>query len=228
MEDPLHAGSGDPGLTLIETLAWDGTTILRLDLHLQRLTRSAARLGWPCDRDATRLALRGAAPADPARLRLTLDATGALRVTAAPMPPAKPRWAVTLAALRLQSGDPWLTVKSSRRTAYDTTRAALAVGTDEAIFLNERGQVCDGTISTVFFDRGQGLRTPPLRCGLLPGVLRASLAVPEEVLLATDLPHVTLWVGNSLRGLIPADFTLVQISPPEAPALTAPDCRAGI
>ena len=50
------------------------------------------------------------------------------------------------------------------------------------------------------------MRTPPLACGLLPGVLRASLACPEEVLLARDLPHVRLWLGNALRGLRPARF----------------------
>ena len=30
------------------------------------------------------------------------------------------------------------------------------------------------------------------------------LACGEEVLLSDDLPKVRLWVGNSLRGLIPA------------------------
>jgi 4-amino-4-deoxychorismate lyase len=51
------------------------------------------------------------------------------------------------------------------------------------------------------------MRTPPLTCGLLPGVLRAELGLPEEVLMAADLPHVRRWVGNSLRGLIPAVWT---------------------
>jgi branched-subunit amino acid aminotransferase/4-amino-4-deoxychorismate lyase len=113
-------------------------------------------------------------------------------------------WRLGLAGMRLQSDDPWLTLKTTRRPAYDAARAALPTGLDEVIFLNERGEVCDGTITTLFYDRGQGLRTPPLACGLLPGVLRAELALPEEVLLARDLPRVRLWVGNSLRGLIPA------------------------
>ena len=77
---------------------------------------------------------------------------------------------------------------------------------DEVVFRNERGQVCDGSITTVFFDRGQGMRTPPLASGLLPGVLRAEIGCPEEVLMAEDLPLVRLWVGNAVRGLIPADF----------------------
>ena len=75
---------------------------------------------------------------------------------------------------------------------------------DEVILLNEKDEVCEGTITNLFFDRGQGLRTPPLACGLLLGVLRADLACPEEVLAADDLPRVRLWVGNALRGLIPA------------------------
>ena len=90
--------------------------------------------------------------------------------------------------------------------AYDQARAALPERLDEVLFQNERGEVCDGSISTVCFDRGQGMRTPPLTSGLLPGVLRAEMGCPEEVLLAADLPQVQLWIGNALRGLIPGIF----------------------
>jgi len=206
VEDALHAGAGDPGLTLIETLGWDGVAFPRLDLHMDRLARSAARLGWACDPQAARAALQAAAPTTAARMRLTLDARGQVQVQAAPLPPTKPHWRVGLAAQRLSSGDPWLTLKSSHRPAYDAARAALPEGLDEILLQNERGEVCDGSITTVFFDRGQGMRTPPLSCGLLPGVLRAEMAVPEETLAVGDLPHVRLWVGNSLRGLIPATW----------------------
>ena len=44
------------------------------------------------------------------------------------------------------------------------------------MLLNERGEVCEGTITSVFVDIGDGaLLTPPLRCGLLPGVLRGEM-----------------------------------------------------
>ena len=112
MEGALRAGSADPGLTLIETLGWDGTAFPRLALHLARLAQSAVRLGWTCDRAAADRALQAAAPDGPARMRLTLDATGKVHVQAAPLPPAKPHWTVALASTRLRSTDPWLTVKS--------------------------------------------------------------------------------------------------------------------
>lgn len=207
MESALREGGRDEGLRLIETLAWDGAALVRVERHLARLAASAARLGWGCDPSAARAALVAGRSA-PARLRLTLDRAGRIDVTEAPLPPAAPLWRVGLAQARLEAADPWLTVKSTRRAAYDAARAALPAGLDEVMFLNRAGQVCDGTITTVFFDAGQGLCTPPLACGLLPGVLRAELLetgqAREAVLMAQDLPQVRLWVGNSLRGLIPA------------------------
>ena len=210
MESTLRRGAGAPGLRLIETLGWDGAGFARLQLHLARLAASAACLGWVCDLGAVHAALTGAVRDTPVRVRLTLDAGGDLSVTLAAMPPQAVQWRVGLAATRLSSTDPWLSLKSTNRTAYDTARAQLPSGLDEVIFQNERGEVCDGTISTVFFDAGQGLCTPPLACGLLPGVLRAEMLetgkAREAVLHAADLGRVQLWLGNSLRGLIPAVF----------------------
>ncbi len=208
MESALRAGADQPGLKLIETLAWDGAALLRLPLHMARLQRSAQTLGWRCDLAQVEAALRRALPVNPARIRLTLDAMGQTLVQTADLPARKSEWRIGLASARLTSNDPWLGIKSTNRQTYDAARANLPEGLDEVIFQNERGELCDGSITTVFFDRGQGMRTPPLHCGLLPGVLRAEMAVPEELLLARDLPQVRLWVGNSLRGLIPAAYVV--------------------
>ncbi len=133
----------------------------------------------------------------PARLRLVLDRAGGLAVTEGALVPAAGPWRLGLAPARLASGDPWLGVKTTRRAAYDAARAALPEGLDEVVFQNERGEVCDGTITTVFFDAGEGLRTPPLASGLLPGVLREEMLETglcrEALLAAGDLGRVRLW-----------------------------------
>jgi 4-amino-4-deoxychorismate lyase len=210
MESTLRRGAGAPGLMLIETLGWDGSAFARLDLHMARLAASAARLGWACDLHGAHSALALLNVSVATRVRLTLDARGKFAVSVAAMPVDATLWQVGLAVQRLVSDDPWLGIKSTNRAAYDGARANLADGLDEVIFQNERGEVCDGSISTVFFDAGQGLCTPPLTCGLLPGVLRAEMlalgGVREAVLHASHLGRVQLWVGNSLRGLIPAVF----------------------
>ena len=200
LESPLRI-QPLPGLKLIETLLWDGTAYPRLALHLARLAQSATTFEFACDPQAVTALLPR--PEGPARVRLTLDASGA-QVTLAPLPPTAPLWHLALAPECLSSADPFLRHKTTHRQLYDRARAQLPPGIDEMIFANERGELCEGTITNIFFDRGQGLRTPPLTSGLLPGVLRCELACPEEPLLLADLPQVRLWVGNALRGLIPS------------------------
>jgi 4-amino-4-deoxychorismate lyase len=207
VEGALREGGREPELRLIETLGWNGARLVRGERHLARLARSAARLGWGCDVAAARAVLLAGRGAAPARLRLTLDRDGDLAVTEGPLVPVAGPWRLGLAEAPLAAGDPWLTVKTTRRAAYDAARAALPGGLDEVVFRNERGEVCDGTITTLFFDAGEGMATPPLASGLLPGVLREEMleqGTREEVLRVVDLPRVRLWVGNSLRGLIPA------------------------
>lgn len=198
VESPLRAA---PDTRLIETALWDGACCPRLAGHLARITLGARRLGWtPPDA----LAFTGP-QGQPARLRLLLGPDGAA-VETAPLPAPIPLWRLGIAAQRLRSDDPWLAVKSTHRPAYDAARAAIGP-LHEVLLLNERGEVCDGSITTLFFDRGQGLRTPPLSSGVLPGVLRAEMLAQgtrEEVLMPDDLPRLRLWVGNALRGLCPA------------------------
>ena len=64
----------------------------------------------------------------------------------------------------------------------------------------------------MFVREGNRLLTPPLRCGLLPGVLRSALLAQgeaiEAVLTVGDIKTASregrLRVGNALRGLMPA------------------------
>ena len=175
-------------------MLWDGA-YPRLDLHMERLMRSAAALGWAAPRvDLPR-------PAGGARVRLMAEASGAVSAEVFALPAAKPEWVVGVSPVVL-AYSPLRRFKTNDRGDYEAAR--LGMIWDEALMLNEKGEVCEGTITTVFFDRGQGLRTPPLSCGLLEGVLRAEIGAPEEVLRVEDLPYVRLWVGNALRGLIPA------------------------
>lgn len=198
----------DPGLKLIETFGWDGTRFVRLDRHRARMAASAAALGFPFDLAAFAAALPAAPGPAPLRLRLTLDRQGRFDLAAAALAANPDRWRLAIAERPVRAGDPRLAHKTTDRALYDDARAGLADGIDELLFLNERGEVAEGTITNLFFDRGAGLRTPPRGSGCLPGCLRAELldegAAREEVLLAADLPHVQLWMGNSLRGLIPA------------------------
>lgn len=206
MEEPVR-GSDAP--KLIETLAHrPGAGLVRLALHLDRLQEGAARLGYPCDRAAAQAALEAAAPDGPARMRLTLDADGRLEVSAAPLPAEASEWRYVLSDVRLDPDDPMRQVKSTSRAPYVAARAAMPGGADEALLLNTRGELAEGTISTLFLERDGVLLTPPLASGALPGVLRRALLdegrAREAVLWPADLAGGGVRFGNSVRGLIRA------------------------
>lgn len=217
LESALRDGDG-AGFDLIETLRWEpGSGFLRLERHLQRLYASAAALGFRHDAEAIGKALGEAVAGSTAaqRVRLLLSAGGTVSAAAQPYEPlaADRIWTLRIARTRFISSDPLLRHKTSRRAAYQHARSEFLVQqADEVILLNERGEVCEGTITTLFIDRGDGmLLTPPLECGLLAGVLRGELLdqgkAREAILHPDDLraPN-TIHVGNSLRGLIPANL----------------------
>lgn len=214
-EGALRDGD-QPGHALIETLRWQpGAGFARLDRHLARLAASAAALGFKHARSEATDALDDAVGGDaPLRVRLTLGRDGAAAVTTAPFVPvaAGTVWRIKIAATRLDSADPLLAHKTTRRGAYDRARAEFGPHeADEVLLTNERGELCDGTITTLFADTGDGgpLLTPALCCGLLAGVLRGEMIdegrAREAVLTPRDLTAAkALFVGNALRGLIPA------------------------
>jgi len=202
---------------LIETLLWtrDGGFDLLAE-HLARLAVSSTALGFPYDEAAVRAALAGAVAASPdarLRVRLVSHVDGALETGATPIDPVPggALWKVVLARRRFSSSDPLLRHKTTRRDLFEgeLAEAAAREGADEVLFLNERGEVCEGARCNVFLARGGGLLTPPVSCGLLPGTLRARLIASgrarEEILrLENFSAPAEFYLGNSVRGLVRA------------------------
>jgi 4-amino-4-deoxychorismate lyase len=201
--------------SLIETLRWQPDAgFLRLDQHLRRLSRSADALGFRQPQDAKGKLQKEVSGDVPLRVRLVMSYRGKMEVTATPFEPVPEEtvWRLKVAKTKLQSEDSLFRHKTTRREPYEAARAEFSKEeADEVILLNERGEVCEGTITNIFAEAADGmLRTPPLTSGLLPGVLRAELIRERkargEVLKLDDLRHRKLFVGNSLRGLIRAEL----------------------
>ena len=210
MESPL-CPPDDPGFRLIETFGYvPGPGCVRLDQHLARMARSAGVLGVECDVEQARALVEVLDGDALLRCRMTLDITGALDLFTARMTPVQGPWVLKIAGTRLAKDDPWLRHKTTQRQVYDSARAAMPDGVDELIFLNEYNELCEGTITNIFVALRDGrFVTPPLRCGVLPGILRQELItcgqVSEQVVTLDDLRDATeIRVGNSLRGESPA------------------------
>jgi len=226
----------DPGFSLFETLRLElpsqeleSTLPLvevfpRYRLHRDRLQTSAATLGFAFDEAAFEAVLwqvkaeirqkQGPSPTLRLyRVRVDLAHDGALNATWSALPPLADRVALIWADPVLEATNPLLRHKISARSRYDAAvNQAVGQQAFDALFCNAAGQVCEGGRSNVFVREGNRLLTPPLRCGLLPGVLRrellASGAACEAILTVADIKAASregrLRVGNALRGLMPA------------------------
>lgn len=214
-QSPLRDGD-TADFELIETMRWQPETgFLRFDRHLARLYGSAAELGFACDPRRIGAVLGEAVDGSRTamRTRLALARNGEATASAQPYEPlaADKVWILRLARTRLDSQNTLLRHKTSRRQLYTHARSEyLVTQADEVLLANERGEICEGAITNVFADFGDGaLATPRLDCGLLPGVLRAELlddGRAHEAIYSYDVlkSAKALFVGNSLRGLIPA------------------------
>ncbi len=206
---------------LIETMLrrGDGTFWL-FDRHLERLRQSAKYFAFRFDEDAVRKALDEAVaefPGKTLRVRMTLAEDGHITVGVSEIAPPSTDavMKVVVSPTTLDRKNPFLFHKTTRRELYDREWEEFSekVGSDEVIYFNEQGHLCEGSRTNVFVERNGKLLTPPLEDGLLPGTFRASLLAEgkacEATLTREDFERVlrgdgTLFVGNSVRGLVKA------------------------
>jgi para-aminobenzoate synthetase/4-amino-4-deoxychorismate lyase len=204
-----------PPVTLIETFKWTpGEGFALLDRHLDRLCDSAAYFALKVTREAAAAFLQDKAGAwtGPMRVRLTLSEAG-LDLTAVPLPPSPEKFRFAIADTRMDAASVWLAHKTTNRAFYDGPRQAAhdQRGLDELVFLNQRGELTEGSFTNLFLEADGRLLTPPLSSGLLPGTLRAELIAAgraeERVLTLADMRAAgAIWLGNSVRGLVSAEW----------------------
>ena len=201
---------------LIETLGWDPSIgFMYLELHLQRLAASAFVFGYAFDKSAVQSALDTATHdlGSPHKVRLTLANDGNVEtsVTALKLGSIKTPWPVSISKNRLKSRDRLLRHKTTERQFYDNELARISAltGCKEALFFNQRDELCEGSFTNVFLVKDGVMFTPALRSGLLPGILRKTLLAngdaKTKILTLRDLCGADeIWIGNSVRGLVRA------------------------
>lgn len=205
-------------LRLVESLLWDGR-LRRVDRHLRRLAASAGRFGHRFDEAEIRQRLAGAVP-DAAeggrrKVRLSLGPAGDPEVDVTRVEPTPEPVRVVLGELRVDPSDELLYHKTNRREDYRAAhRRASEAGFWEVLFRNTRGELTEGSFTNLLVRSGGVWHTPPVACGLLPGVFREELLetrddVVETILRPDDLRAADeVWVCNSVRGLKRARVTL--------------------
>jgi len=218
------------GEGLFETMRAYNGVIFKLDRHIDRLTEGAITLGFEgvpepeaikraCERVMMENGLRDA------RLRITLtggpvsDSGPTLVVAAAPYEGydkelyIKGMSAITLGGLRISGSFIHRLKATSYLSSSIARQKAAAAGCDEAILLNEMGNIAEGSYTNVFTVKAGIIYTPPVEDGLLPGVTRECVieiagkagfdvlqeSIPEDGLKSMD----EIFLTNSLMEVMP-------------------------
>ena len=201
-----------PPADIIETCLWtpkDG--IVRGKAHKARMMKSAKALGYPfnpAQYDALTDGIK--TETNDQHIRMTLSADGDLNLSQKDFV-SLDRPKIMVSPHKLSKKVQYSKHKISRRNFYDKERERLKAltGIDEVIFLNESGKLCEGSFTSIFIEKDGKLLTPALKTGILPGVLRAELLRSKKARTA-DLTEDDLlgakniYIGNSMRGLMPA------------------------
>lgn len=200
-----------PVFELLETLLYEPDKgYFLLERHLQRMAASAQYFGFVCSIDKVRESLNNACTSfgeENQRIRLRLNAAGRCCVEATPIIAQADVFKVILADQAIDSKDVFLYHKTTHRKCYDEQLQHFPQY-DEVILFNEKGQLtecCRGNL--VIKLEGQWW-TPPLDCGLLPGVYRAEEIahgrLQERVCYKEDLLKAEgLYLINSVRRWVP-------------------------
>ena len=225
----------EPEFKLIETMLWHPVSgYWLLNLHLERLADSAHYFFYPFELENIRDRLKeyavnfsGGASLKCQRVRLTLSKAGEFEITHAALHVKSPPEVdpailmeqkpdnnipkVTFSSRSTDSNSPHLYHKTTLRKIYDDERSHVVdkKGYYEVLFVNEKGEVTEGSYTNIFLQQNGKLVTPPVSCGLLPGVLRKYLLqqypelVVEKTFTRKDIERAdAFYVGNSVRGLV--------------------------
>lgn len=203
-----------PDFKLLETILWTKEKgFIYLEEHLERLRISHLYFLWKWNRaqiiGELEKTVANFSAEEYARVRLLASSKGDVEVDIYPL--NKQGWGegelkIKISNAKTDSGDLFLYHKTTNREFYNYQyKQAVSEGYDEVIFFNEKKEVTEGAISNIFIRKGDSWFTPPINCGLLPGVWRsvkiAALNAVEKIIYLDDLQNADeILIGNSVRG----------------------------
>lgn len=207
---------------LIESLALKDGKYAYLSAHLDRLCNSAQYFDFKFSRRQVEQDLKDYAKKlitdDTYKVRLLQHRSGAISLSHDVMPEIAENTVYNLALsnVMLEKSNVFTRHKTTKRAILDQARERAKSQSrdaqiDEVMFCNRQGFITEGSFTTIFIESDGIFYTPPLSAGLLNGVLRRHLldTQPDKYKIKnikfTDLKSTdTIYVGNSVRGLIKA------------------------
>ena len=145
------------------------------------------------------------------KVRLLLSQEGKMEISSQAYNLVPSPQKIGITRYRVDSENPFFYHKTTRRDIYQKAYAeAEKRGWDEAILLNERGEVSEGTRTNIFALIDGVWMTPPVSSGLLAGIIRNKVLsenpdIIESVLYPADLRQAEkIHLTNAMMGRVAA------------------------
>ncbi|MEJ6000401.1 chorismate-binding protein [Paucibacter soli] len=204
-------------IAALETLRLEQGAYQRLPGHLARLQRTAQHFGLRLSLARVREALQALAAQHGEgvwRVRLTLDAQGAVHAEALAYTPSPLPLRLALAPgpiASLGAAAEFVQHKTTRRELYEACARDKPAAAFDVLLWNTQEELTECSFGNIALQIDGEWLTPARASGLLPGVLREELLaqgrVREARLLKSDLARAqALAFFNSLRGWCPAEL----------------------
>ncbi len=204
-----------PGFDLLETLLFEKECTFAGD-HKARMQSSAEYFGYPFSTKAFDTLLKQIENkldgANACKVRILLSKNGELKWDSTVIDSSQRQSQKLLFSSQpVNEQDVMLFHKSTYRPWFKYAREKIGGNACfDMLFYNSKGQITEGARSTIFIEKEGMLYTPPVSCGLLPGVLRKSLMsegkCKEKILFKDDILSAdAVYCGNSVRGLVKVD-----------------------
>jgi len=201
-----------PAFELLETILLEEGEYFLLDLHMARLSESAAYFDFAVDTQVVldRLSSFAGRTDGRQRVRLLCAEDGSIHIESSSLGDDRGggEYRLKLAKQSVDSRELFLYHKTTHRVVYEDAKACCE-DCDDVILWNESGEITETTIANIVIEKDGRKITPRVDSGLLAGTYRAHLLatgeIEEGVVTKDDLASAdAIYIVNSVRKWVSA------------------------
>jgi para-aminobenzoate synthetase/4-amino-4-deoxychorismate lyase len=201
---------------IFETMRYENGTIKFLSEHLNRMKIAADyflfRFNYKKIIKQIEASIADLNKDEIKKIKLSLNKWGNIKVEISYLPFINEQVSVIISQNKINTSDQFRYFKTSNRKLYDNEYLSCnSNGMDEVLFLNEKGELSEGSRTNLFLRKGDEWLTPPIQSGLLAGIYRKYFLVTnpnssEKILKIEDLMQADeLVLTNTIKGEIKVD-----------------------
>ncbi|EMS85590.1 aminodeoxychorismate synthase component I [Leptospira noguchii] len=198
--------------SLFETILYKNGIFYFQKEHLQRIKNSAKKFGFPFSEQEWISCLKKVSTNCPSsgsyRVKISLNSFGKFTYEFQILENFQKKGTLVVCNVLIDSSSEFRKHKTNLREIYDREgKRSREAGHLDILFLNEKKEITEGSISNIFVKIGDSYFTPPTSSGLLPGIFRNRLlkrkGFYEKTFSLDDLFRSdSVFLCNSLRGIL--------------------------